>query len=101
MKHLLKVARDRDPFRGLRKKRRGIRRRHLQKLWNEHACIRAASTEAISEWAAETSAWHVLARGGEIEQAKHADLQFKRQKREGLVGSKDPDASFCLVNSFQ
>ena len=80
LKHLLRVAREKDPFKGLRKKRRGMRRRHLQQLWATHAGIRANSRTALSEWAAETTAWHVLARGGEIERVQRSDLQFKRQR---------------------
>jgi hypothetical protein len=83
LKHLLKVARDKDPFRTLRKKRRGLRRRHLQKLWSEHGQVRSRDPTALNEWAAVTTAWHVLARGGELERLTMGDLQFKQQRRGG------------------
>jgi hypothetical protein len=72
-----------DPFSKLRKKRRGMRKRHLRKLWEANAGIRAPTKAARSAWAAQTAAWHVLARGGEIETAQKLDLQFKQQQRGG------------------
>ena len=83
LKHVLKRARDADPFRGLRKKRRGLRRHHLQQLWRDHSSVRSGTTLAISEWAAVTTAWHALLRGGEAAQLTLSDLQFKRHKRSG------------------
>jgi hypothetical protein len=83
LKHLLRRARGACPFQGLRKKRRGIRRHHLQKLWRERAEVRAPARAALSEWAAETSAWHALLRGGEVAKCLVRDLQFKRHKRSG------------------
>ena len=83
LKHMLKLAREKDPFRGLRKKRRGMRRRHFQQIWKEQAKVRSNSEIALSEWAAATSAWHALMRGGEVAQLTMADLQFRRQRRTG------------------
>lgn len=83
LRGLLKRWRENDPFGRLRKKRRGLRRRHLQKLWNQHASVRANTQEAKSEWAATTSSWHILLRGGETERLLRSDVQFKTHKRSG------------------
>ena len=66
-----------------RRKRRGIRRRHLMKLWSRHSAIRASTKRARSEWAAETCAWHMLARGGELESITKDDLSFGRSSGTG------------------
>ena len=60
-----------------------MRRRHLQKLWREHSQVRSHDPTALNEWATVTTAWHVLARGGELERLTVGDLQFKRQRRSG------------------
>ena len=77
LKGFLAKLRGEDPRGGLRKKRRGMRKHHLKKLWREHAAIRSESPAALSEWAAEATAWHVLARGGELEALQKGDLQFR------------------------
>jgi hypothetical protein len=83
LRHVLKRARENDPFRGLRKKRRGMRRHHLQALWRKHASVRSGTALGLSEWAAATTAWHALLRGGEVAQLTMGDLQFRKQKRTG------------------
>ena len=83
LRRLLKKRRDEDPFGRLRKKRRGMRKRHLQRLWRENPALRASTKAARSAWAAETGAWHVLGRGGEMGEMNKADLQFKRQRHGG------------------
>ena len=60
-----------------------MRRRHLQKLWGEHSQVRSHDPTVLNEWATVTTAWHVLARGGELERLTVGDLQFKRQRRSG------------------
>ena len=67
----------------VRRKRRGIRRRHLMRLWDRHPAVRASTKQARSEWAAEVCAWHMLARGGEIATVTRGDLEFGRSKRTG------------------
>ena len=83
LKKFLEQARRRDPLRLQRRKRRGIRRHHLRELWSSHASVRATDRVALSEWAAETTAWHVLGRGGEMALMQRRDLQFRRCKRTG------------------
>lgn len=45
--------------------------------------MRAPTREARSASGAQTTAWHVLGRGGEIENVVKGDLCFKRQARNG------------------
>lgn len=80
LKKFIQKRRNADPFSKLRKKRRGIRKRHLQRLWKNNASIRAPSKAARSAWAAQTAAWHVLGRGGEIEMMVKSDMEFKRHR---------------------
>ena len=83
LKRFLATKRTRDPTAHLRKKRRGMRRRHLQKLWRERATIRAKDRKSLSEWASVTAGWHMLARGGELYGITKGDLEFKTSKRTG------------------
>lgn len=76
LRSLLKLRRESDPQHGVRRKRRGLRRRHLRKLWRSNARVRANTFTALNEWAATTTAWHVLARGGELKGVRRSDLQF-------------------------
>lgn len=76
LKSLLSRMRERDPREGTRRKRRGLRRRHLRKLWHAQSSVRARSFAALNQWAATTTAWHVLARGGELASVRRSDLQF-------------------------
>ena len=48
-----------------RKKRRAFRRRHLRRAWRV-ASVRATDPNSINDFAAVSTAWHVLARGGEL-----------------------------------
>ena len=83
---LVTLLRMEDPLAGVRRKRRGFRRRHLRKLWKLCADVRAETPDAANRIAALGSAWHVLARGGEIcpgafDAERHpsrADLEFHR-----------------------
>ena len=83
LKRLLERRRQQDPFGKLRKKRRGMRKRHLKRLWSANPLLRASTKAVRSAWAAQTVAWHVLARGGELGGVTKADLQFKRQRHKG------------------
>mmetsp|Transcript_28515 Transcript_28515/g.57518 ORF Transcript_28515/g.57518 Transcript_28515/m.57518 type:complete len:222 (-) Transcript_28515:243-908(-) len=60
-----------------------MRKRHLKRLWNGNVALQSSTKAARSAWASQTSAWHVLARGGEVGSMDKADLQFKRQGRGG------------------
>ena len=83
LKRFLAQKRSRDPAANLRKKRRGMRRHHLQRVWRERAGVRGTDRASLSEWAAVTSAWHMLARGGELYGVTKGDLEFKVSKRTG------------------
>ena len=66
LKQLLKAMKEDDPLAGMRKKRRALRRRHLRRMWRELAYVRGTSVTAVNEQALLTTAWQVLARGGEL-----------------------------------
>ena len=72
----LKQKRQGDPVGTGRKKRRGLRRHHLRRLWKHSAAVRGRSLAALSAWAATTAAWHVLARGGELGSIRRKHLEF-------------------------
>ena len=76
LKSFLARLRAKDPLGGTRKKRRGMRKRHLKRLWQRNAQLRHPGVRARTEWAAATAAWHVLARGGELSSVEVGDLQF-------------------------
>lgn len=76
LKSLLAVLKSADASTGQRAKRRGFRRRHFRKVWEQSPGLRAGSFAALNQWAAATSCWHVLARGGELELIKRSDLSF-------------------------
>ena len=59
-----------------RKKRRGFRRRHLRNLWHACPAIQADTQAAVNQFAALSTAWHVLARAGELANATRNDLEF-------------------------
>ena len=71
-----RAKRSADPLQSLRKKRRGLRRKHLMKVWRVNSDVRSSSFKALNEWAATTVAWHVFARGGELASVKKSDLSF-------------------------
>jgi len=54
-----------DPLGGVRRKRRGFRRRHLRRL-GRTAVGRSTHPDDVNRLAAVGVSWHVLARGGEI-----------------------------------
>ena len=65
-----------DPLGGLRRKRRGLRRHHLRRLWRSFPHLRARTPAALNSWAALTTAWHLLARGGELAAMTRSDVKF-------------------------
>ena len=79
-----------EPLGGARRKRRGFRRRHLIKLWDNVPEVRGGSADAVNEHALMATAWHVLARGGELapqtrvwsaeRHPSRADLSFHKSK---------------------
>ena len=81
--HLIKQMR-RTEVGGGRRKRVGLRRRHLQRVWSAGGRVTERSARAATEWAAMATAWQALARGGELTCSKfdarrhpsRADLSF-------------------------
>ena len=63
---LLKDLSVEQPLGGVRKKRRGFRRRHLRRLWERSAAARALTVDAVNDYALVATAWHTFARGGEL-----------------------------------
>lgn len=57
-----------DPLAGMRKKRRALRRRHLRRMWRKLPEVRASHPNALNDLALLVTAWHVLARGGNLRQ---------------------------------
>ena len=74
--NLLKDMRAKDPLGGSRRARRALRYRHLRKVWKRCSDVRSSSFVRVNEWAAVTTARHVLARGGELETIMRRDLTF-------------------------
>lgn len=63
---LLRAMREAEPGAGIRRARRGLRRRHLRRMWKRLGWVRSSSPTAVNEHALLTVAWQVLARGGEL-----------------------------------
>lgn len=70
LRRLLQDMREADPLGGVRKKRRGLRRRHLRRMWARMADVRAENPRAATDHALLAVAWHTLARGGELVKQK-------------------------------
>jgi len=49
-----------------RRQRRGIRGQHLRAAWSASRQLREQSADAVNLWAAATTAWQAVARGGEV-----------------------------------
>ena len=76
LSNLIKSMRSQNPADGNRRKRRALRFRHLQRVWKRSSAVRSSSFVSLNEWAAVTSARHVLARGGELQAIMRSDLSF-------------------------
>jgi hypothetical protein len=67
VKRLVKDLKEKDPLGGSRKKRPGLRRAHLVKALAPLLARRQTmSPDEINDAAAVSTAWHTLARGGEV-----------------------------------
>ena len=68
LRRIVKELRESDPLAGSRKKRRAWRKRHFEQLVRQQpeAIGSAQNLDALNEYAAACTAWHVLARGGEL-----------------------------------
>jgi hypothetical protein len=62
---VVKALRRERPRRN-RRQRRGIRRAHLRAAWRACGRLRSDAANAVNDWAAATSAWQAVARGGEV-----------------------------------
>ena len=80
LKRLLDTRRQGSTDESTRRKRRGLRRRHLRRIWRKNAHVRKDGEAEQSEWAALTTAWHVLARGGELGGVTEGDLEFGTER---------------------
>lgn len=65
LKKLLEDMEAHEPLGGVRKKRRAFRRRHLRRAWRNGAS-NELDLNSVNSWAAVNTAWHTLARGGEL-----------------------------------
>lgn len=93
LKGLLKDIKAGEPAILQRRKRRGLRRRHLVRMWDRLPQVRATTPNAVNEHALLVVAWHVLARGGELAPATkrwsaelhptRADVTFAHSARHG------------------
>lgn len=89
LKRYLATLKEADPLAGIRRKRRALRRHHLKEMWKKIPKVRSNSSKAVNEFAMLTTAWHVLARGGEVAPSSfdprfsptRADLQFRISTR--------------------
>jgi len=68
LKHVIRDMMQRDPLAGMRKKRRGWRRIHFQRLVQQDHLVRgdAGHLDALNKFACVSAAWQTLARGGEV-----------------------------------
>lgn len=86
LKRYLAALKETDPLAGIRRKRRALRRHHLKKMWNKLPSVKSTSPKAVNEFAILSTAWHVLARGGEVAPSSfdpltcptRADLLFRK-----------------------
>lgn len=66
LRRLMQEMKLNDPIGLSRRKRRGLRRRHLRKMWRTVPGVRDTTPEAVNTHALLTTAWQVLERGGEL-----------------------------------
>ena len=80
LRRIIKDLRENDMSAGLRKKRRAWRKRHFEKLARLHpdALGSVGDVDAINEYAAVCTAWHVLVRGGEVTNGSAAGWNAER-----------------------
>ena len=76
--HVIKALRRERP-RGNRRERRGIRRRHLRAAWSSRAAFRRDDPDAVNAWAAATTAWQAVARGGEVATSRRDLKRWAKQ----------------------
>ena len=97
LSRFVKLLRSEDKLSGIRRKRRALRRRHLRKAWRASPALRSDSSDAVNKWAALTTAWHALARGGELCQRPRSKASAAGQARPSAP--KRSDLSFGVTAS--
>ena len=78
LRSYFKKLRSIEPISSSRKKRRGLRKKHIKQAWKSDAAVRGKQVHALSAHAAIAGGWHTLARGGEIGSINREDLKFRR-----------------------
>lgn len=89
LRRFLESLQSDDSRGGRRKRRRAFRRSHLVRIWKLIPSARSHTAKAVNEMAILSTAWHILARGGEVAPAAfdphscltRADLEFKTTSR--------------------
>ena len=61
-----------------KRKRLGLRKNHLMKIWQHHQAVRDNTRDACTKWAVVVVAWSILARGGEMCNILIQDVTFHR-----------------------
>ena len=61
-----------------KRKRLGLRKNHLIKLWQQNHAVRESTREACTNWALVVVAWSLLARGGEMCNILTQDVTFHK-----------------------
>lgn len=97
LKRLLDDMREGDPLKGMRRKRRGLRRRHLRRMWARFADVRADTRRAVTDHALLASAWHTLARGGELVQQQRAKAMTPVSRADLSFGETSGGVHYALL----
>lgn len=95
---LVKLMRESQPEAGVRRKRRGLRRRHLRAIWERVPGARARTAQAVNEHALLSTAWHTLARGGEVAPAsKRWDARFHPSRADLSFGCTKSKGNYAVL----
>lgn len=97
LKRLLDSMRECDPLRGMRRKRRGLRRRHLRRMWERFEDVRADTRRATADHALLATAWHTLARGGELVQQQRAHTAVPVSRADLSFGETSSGRRYALL----
>lgn len=76
LRRLLESLESEDPRSGRRRRRRALRREHLLRMWERIPSVQRTTVKALNELAILSTAWHILARGGEAVRLTRGDLSF-------------------------
>lgn len=78
LKRFLESLEGEDKRSGQRRRRRALRKKHLLRMWDQLPALRRPTPKAVNEHAIISTAWHTLARGGEVARLMRSDLHFRR-----------------------